>query len=127
MHKINPIIKGDIINLLFICSSGLNIIIQIWLKNTFRDAEMLFFNKVGIPFSRYKAVVFLFSNQKIDENKTIGHLFKNGSHITVLDQNSIIGAWIFRKLGNLYYNFYMFIYSEKLMIIWDFNNENIKE
>ena len=92
MHEINPIIKGDIINLLFICSSGLNIPIQIGLKNTFRDAEMLFFNKVGIPFSRYKDVIFLFGSQKIDENKTIEHLFVNGSHITVLDQNSIIGA-----------------------------------
>ena len=54
--------------------------------------QKCYFNKVGIPFSRYKAVVFLFCNQKIDENKTIEHLFVNGSNITVLDQNSIIGA-----------------------------------
>ena len=93
---IEPIIKGIPINLGF-TSSGLKVVIQVGLKNTFRDAAILFCNKVNIDPCCIKKedIIFLKNAEKIDVNdyKTLEQIgIVNGYFITVLDKNNIIGA-----------------------------------
>ena len=69
-----PIIKGNIINLIFAATSGLRVVINVGLKNTFRDAAIIFCNKINInPSHIDKDLVFLRSDGKLDlnDNKTL--------------------------------------------------------
>ena len=91
-----PIIKGNIINLIFAATSGLRVVINVGLKNTFRDAAIIFCNKINInPSIIDKDIIFLRSGIKLDlnDNKTLEQMeIKGNERITVLDKTNIIGA-----------------------------------
>jgi len=93
-----PIIKGNLINLKFNTASGLKCIIHVGLKNTFRDAAILFCNKVNIDSRRiYDGdLVFLLNSEKLDVNdyKTLEQIkIVNDYTIYVYDNRAnIIGA-----------------------------------
>ena len=84
-----PIIKGNAINLWFQATTGLNVIIIVGLKNTFRDAAIAFCNKINIiPSIIDKDIVFLRSGSKLDlnDNKTLEQMeIKGNERITVLE------------------------------------------
>ena len=91
-----PIIKGNIINLIFQATNGLTVVINVGLKNTFRDAAIIFCNKINInPSHIDKDLVFLRSDGKLDlnDNKTLEQMeIKGNERITVFDKTNIIGA-----------------------------------
>ena len=94
---IKPIIKGNPINLRFVATTGLTVVIKVGLKNTFRDAAILFCNKVNIDPCCIKKedIIFLRNAEKIDVNdyKTLEQIgIINGCSITVLDSKNIYGA-----------------------------------
>ena len=91
-----PIIKGNIINLMFFATAGLKVVIHVGLKNMFRDAAIIFCNKINInPSLIDKDIVFLRSGIKLDlnDNKTLEQMeIKGNEIITVLDTTSCNGA-----------------------------------
>ena len=91
-----PIIKGNIINLIFAATSGLRVVINVGLKNTFRDAAIIFCNRINInPSIIDKDIIFLRSGIKLDlnDNKTLKQMgIKGNNSITVMDTTNIIGA-----------------------------------
>ena len=91
-----PIIKGNIINLMFFATSGLKVAIHVGLKNMFRDAAIIFCNKINInPSHIDKNIIFLRSSIKLDlnDNKTLEQMrIKENEKIIVLDHKNIIGA-----------------------------------
>ena len=91
-----PIIKGNNINLIFTTTSGLRVVINVGLKNTFRDAAIIFCNKINFnPSHIDKDIIFLRSSNKLDlnDNKTLEQMrIKENEKIIVLDQKNIIGA-----------------------------------
>ena len=91
-----PIIKGNIINLMFVATTGLKVAILVGLKNTFRDAAIAFCNKINInPSIIDKDIIFLRSGSKLDlnDNKTLEQMkIKGNERITVWDNKYIIGA-----------------------------------
>ena len=91
-----PIIKGHIINLIFQATNGLTVVINVGLKNTFRDAAIIFCNKINInPSIIDKDIIFLRRGIKLDlnDNKTLEQMeIKGNERITVVDTNVVIGA-----------------------------------
>ena len=91
-----PIIKGNIINLMFVTTKGLNVAIHIGLKNMFKDAVIIFCNKINInPSIIDKDIIFLRCGIKLDlnDNKTLEQMeIKGNETITVLDTKCIKGA-----------------------------------
>ena len=91
-----PIIKGNIINLIFAATSGLRVVINVGLKNTFRDAAIIFCNRINInPSIIDKDIIFLRCGIKLDlnDNKTLEQMeIKGNETITVLDTKCIKGA-----------------------------------
>lgn len=91
-----PIIKGNIINLIFQATNGLKVLIVVGLKNTFRDAAIAFCNKINIiPSIIDKDIAFLRNDSILDlnDNKTLEQMeIKGNERITVLDKTNIIGA-----------------------------------
>ena len=84
-----PIIKGNIINLIFQATNGLTVVINVGLKNTFRDAAIIFCNRINInPSIIDKDIIFLRSGIKLDlnDNKTLEQMeIKGYERITVLE------------------------------------------
>ena len=93
---LEPIIKGIPIQLFFKTSFGLKVVITVGLKNTFRDAAIIFCNKINIdPYCLGRDLIFLINGGKLDVNdhKTLEQLgLKNNCFITVLDQANVYGA-----------------------------------
>ena len=91
-----PIIKGNIINLIFQATNGLKVLIVVGLKNTFRDAAIAFCNKINIiPSKIDKDIGFLRNDSILDlnDNKTLEQMeIKGNETITVLDTKCIKGA-----------------------------------
>ena len=90
----NISILGTLINLNFKPPIGSDIVIQIGLNNTCRDAEVKFCQSLDIPSSLIgKSLKFICNSHELIPDKKIGEsiLFDQGV-ITVLDTNGIIGA-----------------------------------
>jgi len=96
--KENPRILGEQIDLYFISSSGLKVLIPIGLNNTIKDAYILYCNKVDINYSEIgKNIMFLYNGFALsyEDNKTlkqIGFRNINNNKITVYDNYNVIGA-----------------------------------
>ena len=94
---LEPIIKGIPIQLFFKTSFGLKVDIIVGLKNTFRDAAIIFCNKINIdPYCLGRDLIFLINGKKlnpINDDKTLEQLgLNNNCLITVLDQANVYGA-----------------------------------
>ncbi len=103
--KNNCQILGERIQLFFNASSGLKVKIIIGKNNTFKDAAITYFNKLGLDISRVgKDFVFLFNGIKLDfdDKRNLGTFIHNLSFITVVDNNNIIGGLKFvnQKFNN---------------------------
>ena len=94
--EINPINLGPKMNLTFAHTSGLKINLYIDQNKTFKEAVIMFCNKVGIPFSSLyqKKIFFLYNANKlnIEDNRKLAQIFLNFSIISVVDVFNIIGA-----------------------------------
>ena len=90
----NISILGTPINLRFKHTIGSDIVIQIGLNNTCRDAEVKYCQSLDIPSSLIgKSLKFLYNSQELIPDKKIGQSnLNNLSEITVLDLYWIIGA-----------------------------------
>ena len=90
--------------------------IQIGLKNTFREAAIKFCNRINVNPSLIGVHLIFFKNgEKIDVNdyKTLEQIgIKNYYIITVIDNVNIYGAWIIRQSKDIY----MIIYWIKLFV-----------
>lgn len=93
---IEPIIKGIPINLRMTASTGLQVDLEIGLKNTFKDIAITYCNKINVnPSLIGEKLVFIRNGEKLDLNdaKTLEQIgIKNNYSITVLDQANIIAA-----------------------------------
>jgi len=95
--EINPVNLRPKINLLFEHTSGLKISFNMDQNKTFKEAVIMFCNKVGIPISAIlKGIYFLFNASKlnIEDNRKLAQISSNAPHIKiyVIDFNNIIGA-----------------------------------
>ena len=94
--EINPINLGPKMNLRFYHTSGLKITLIIEENKTFKEAVIMFCNKVGIPFSSLyqKKIFFLYSGSilNIEDNRKLAQIFGNSSVISVVDATNLIGA-----------------------------------
>ena len=90
----NISILGTPINLRFKHTIGSDIVIQIGLNNTCRDAEVKFCQSLDIPISVIgKSLKFIYNSKELIPDMKIGQSnLYNLSKITVLDTNGIIGA-----------------------------------
>ena len=91
-----PMIKGEIINLNFNATTGLNVHILIGTENSVKDALIMFCNKVGkspVIFKKNE-IIFLYNAARLEfeDNRKLGQIFLSISNITVLDSSNIIGA-----------------------------------
>ena len=96
INVVDPIIKGIPISLRFRASTGVKAMIQIGLKNTFREAAIKFCNRINVNPSLIGVhLIFLKNAEKIDLNdyKTLEQIgIKNYYIITVIDNVNIYGA-----------------------------------
>ena len=86
----NEIVK----NVSFDASSGLRVVIKAGVSPTIKDLILKYVNKIGLGENVIdKEIIFLFNGAKIDTKSTdnIGR-FPDFASVTVIDQNSIIGA-----------------------------------
>ena len=94
--EINPINLGPKINLTFDHTSGLKISISIDQNKTFKEAVIMFCNKVGKPFSTIKKNIhFLYNAIKLDieDNRKLAQISSGvPMRICVVDVINIIGA-----------------------------------
>ena len=90
----NISILGTLINLRFKSPIGSDIIIQLGLNNTCRDAKVKFCQSLDIPISVIgKSLKFIYNSKALIPDKKIGQSnINNLGVITVLDTNGIIGA-----------------------------------
>jgi hypothetical protein len=90
----NISILGTPINLRFISTIGSDIVIQIGLNNTCRDAEVKYCQSLDIPSSLIgKSLKFICNSKELIPDEKIGQSkLYDQSVITVLDTNGIIGA-----------------------------------
>ena len=85
---------GDIINLLFILSTGLKIQIYGNKNSTFKEIAKKLCQKINLDERYLKRMKFLFNAEmiNIDSDTTLKDLFFNSSHITVYDDDNVIGT-----------------------------------
>ncbi len=85
-------INGDIINLVFILNTGLNVIIKIGINNTFKEAVIKLSQKIGLSFSKLKKnYVFLYNARQLSSENEY-----------TLEQNNLRD-----KSFIIYFNFYV--------------------
>ena len=94
--EIKPLNFGNKIYLMFEHTSGLKIFFNMDQNKTFKDAVIMFCNKVGIPYSTIqKDIYFIFNAEKLNilDNRKLAQISSGVSmRICVVDLKNIIGS-----------------------------------
>ena len=89
-------INGDIINLVFILNTGLNVIIKIGINNTFKEAVIKLSQKIGESFSKLKKnYVFLYNARQLSSENAYTlkqNNLRDKSSITVISQSNLLSS-----------------------------------